>query len=398
MQRGVLQNLRVLDFGRFISAPYCGMMLADMGAEVIRVDRPGGEEDRRLGLRSHNGENFTYPSLARNKKAITLDLLRPRGLEVLRDLVAQTDVLLHNFSVQATKAMHITYEEVRSLKPNIIYTGISCYGTDGPYACRIGFDPIAQVVSGAAALTGFEGDVPLRSGVPWVDYSTGLCAALGTVLALRHRDRTGEGQEVDCSLLQTAVSYTAPMVAEALVAGTERPRLGNRAAYLGPSDLYKCLDGYVYLAAVTDAMWCSLMTLLGCVELIDDLGLQTNEQRFQQRERIDPLVRRWAARQTVEQVTAALEKAHIACGAYHSTAEVSQDRQVQARRMLEYSDLGAAGLERVPISGLPIRLSRSPAKISSRAPRVGEHNHEIYMKLLGYRNEKVALLSAEAVI
>ena len=229
MSLGVLDGLRVLDFGRFIAAPYCGMLLASMGADVIRVEGPGGDEDRRLGLTASNGENLTYPCLGRNKRGITLDLSgRAPARSILADLVARCDVLLHNFSPGAVRALGLTYEEVRRLKPDVIYTGISCYGADGPYANRRGFDPMARMSSGAAAVTGPEGHPPVRAGVPWADYATGLCATLGTVLALRHRDVTGEGQAVDCSLLKTAVSFMAPVIAEALVTGIERPRLGNR--------------------------------------------------------------------------------------------------------------------------------------------------------------------------
>jgi crotonobetainyl-CoA:carnitine CoA-transferase CaiB-like acyl-CoA transferase len=227
-------GIRVLDFGRFIAAPYCGMMLADMGAEVIRADRPGGEEDRSLGLRAANGEKMTFPNYARNKKGITLNVFSKDGVrEVLADLVGVSDVFLHNFSPGALKAFGLTYDDIRALKPDIIFAGVSCYGATGPYATRTGFDQIAQVFSGAASVTGFGENPPTRSAVPWVDYSTGLMTTIGILLALRHRDATGEGQSVDCALLQTAIRFTAPMIGEAEVLGRERERIGNRAHYVG---------------------------------------------------------------------------------------------------------------------------------------------------------------------
>jgi len=397
MARGVLGDIRVLDFGRFISAPYCGMLLADMGAEVIRVERPGGEDDRYIGLKAGNGENFVYPGLARNKKAITLDTLSAEGRGVLVDLVRSSDVFLHNFSPGAAKALRLTYEAIQEIKPDIIYTGISCYGTQGPYAERTGFDPIAQVSSGAVALTGLD-EMPMRSGVPWVDYSTGLCAAIGTLLALRHRDIAGQGQAVDCALLQTAVSFTAPMIAEAVVAGKQRPRLGNRVPYLGPADLYRCRDGYVYIATGTQAMWASLMKLIGHPHLVDAPHLRTDEQRFEHRDEVDPLVERWMERHTMEEIAAAMEAARIPCGIYRTTAEVPDDPQVRARRMLEYLDLEVPGLERVPVSGLPIRLSRTPGALVARAPRVAEHNQDVYGRILGYSGDRITLLRANGVI
>lgn len=331
---GVLHGIRVLDFGRFISAPYCAMMLADLGAEVIRVERPGGEEDRSIGLQASNGQNFTFLSLARNKRAITLRVESPEGRAVLQDLVRRSDVFLHNFTPSTAEHRKLAYEDIRSIRHDIIYAAISCYGSAGPLRARGGFDPIAQVCSGAASLTGSERDPPLRSGVPWVDYSTGLCAAFGILAALRHRDATGEGQAVDCALLQTAVSFTAPMIAEAVIAQRERPRLGNRGPYLGPTDLYRCRGGYVYVATVTESMWRSLLRLIGHPELADLPDLRTDLQRFENRELIDPLVQQWMERLTVAEAVSALETAHLPCGIYRTTAEVPDDPQVRACGML----------------------------------------------------------------
>lgn len=395
----VLDGIRVLDFGRFIAAPYCGMILADMGAEVIRIDRPGGEEDRTVGLKAPNGENLSYPSYARNKKCISLNVLsKDAPRDVLEDLVRESDVFLHNFSPGAIKAFALTYEDIEAIKPDIIYTGISCYGSTGPYSDRVGFDQIAQTFSGAAALNGYEGDAPLRAGLPWVDYSTALCATIGTLLALRHRDATGEGQMVDCALLQTAMSFIAPMVAEAVVLGKEKPRLGNRSAYMGPTDLYKCSDGYVYVATIMEGMWRGMMKIIGHEDLIGASGFETDIERFENREKVDPLVAEWMAQHTVEEVVSIMDENRIPCGVYHSTAEVASDPHVQARKMLEYMDLGVPGLENVPICGIPILLSKTPGEVRDVAPKVGQHNDEYYRDLLGYSDEKLSALREDGFI
>ena len=395
----VLEGVRVLDFGRFIAAPYCGMILADMGAEVIRIDRPGGEEDRRVGLKASNGENLSYPSYARNKKCISLNVLtKDAPRDVLEDLVRISDVFLHNFSPGAIKAFSLTYDDIKAIKPDIIYTGISCYGSTGPYCDRVGFDQIAQTFSGAAALNGYEGDDPLRAALPWVDYSTALCATVGTLLALRHRDATGEGQMVDCALLQTAMSFIAPMVAEAEVLGKERPRIGNRSAYLGPTDLYKCRDGYVYVATTMEGMWRRMMKIVGHEEMLDNPDFDTDIKRFDRRDEVDPLVAGWIEQHTVEAVVAPMDENRIPCGVYHSTADVASDPHVQARKMLEYMDLGEPGLERVPICGIPIRLSATPGEVRDVAPKVGEHNDKYYRDMLGYSDEKLALLRESGYI
>jgi len=397
----VLDDIRVLDFGRFIAAPYCGMMLVDMGAEVIRIDRPGGEEDRTIGLIGPNGQNMSYYSYARNKKGITLNLMNKnneKSREVWEDLVKTADVVLHNFSPYAARMMGLSYEDLTAIKPDIILTAISCYGSEGPYANRTGFDFIAQAMSGQMAVGGFPDLPPQRAQPSYVDFSTGLCATIGTLLALRHRDKTGEGQMVDLALLQTAVSFSAPQIAEAEVLGRLRPRVGNRGAYLGPSDLYRCKDGYVFVATIMDSLWRRLAKAIGHEELIDDPDLYNDLGRFEHREKIDPLVAEWMAQRTVDQAITEMEAARIPCGRYYELDEVSKDPHIRARNMVEYIDLEEPGLENVPICGMPVRMSKTPGRVESRAPRVGEHNKEIYQTLLGYSDERLADLKKSGVI
>jgi crotonobetainyl-CoA:carnitine CoA-transferase CaiB-like acyl-CoA transferase len=395
----VLEDIRVLDFGRFIACPYCGMILADMGAEVIRVDRPGGEEDRTVGLLGPSGENTGYPSYARNKKGITLNLMNnDEGGEVLADLVKVTDVVIHNFSPHAARFMGLTYEQLTLFKKDIILAAVSCYGSDGPYSNRVGFDPIAQAMSGAMSITGYEDRDPLRSQVPWVDYSTALANAVGTLLALRHRDRTGEGQMVDLSLLGTAVSFMGPIIAEAEAFGRLRPMVGNRGCYLGPSDLFRCKDGYVYISTVMNTLWARLLKIIGHEELLEDKELYNDFQRFELRDRVDPLIHEWTAKNNVEEVLTKLGEARIPCGKLLRADEVSKDPHVQARGMIEYTDLEEPGLEKMPVCGIPFKLSKTPGKVESRAPGVGEHNNEIYQDLLGYNELRMANLKKRKVI
>jgi crotonobetainyl-CoA:carnitine CoA-transferase CaiB-like acyl-CoA transferase len=393
--RRPLQGIRVLDFGRFIAAPYCAMVLADLGAEVLRVERPGGDDDRRLGLEAANGETFTFTALARGKRGITLDPRRGDAAhEVLRDLVRWADVLIHNFGPEAATALRLTYEDVREHRPDIVYAAISCFGPGG----GTGFDPMAQMASGAAMLSGFEADPPLRSGLPWADYGTGLAAAVGVLAALRHRDATGEGQSVDCALLQTAVSFMAPAIAEAVVAGTPRPRLGNQAAYLAPSNLYRCRDGLVYLAAVTSGTWRALAEVIGRPELGAAPDLRTAGQRFEQRDLLDAAITAWSERRTVREAVDELAVARVPAGAHLTPAEVAEDDRVRAGGMLDRVDLEVPGLERVPVSVTPLRLSRSAGRPPSRPPHPGEHNDETYRDELGYDEAHLAQLRSAGVI
>jgi len=395
----VLEDIRVLDFGRFIACPYCGMILADMGAEVIRIERPGGEEDRTTGILASNGENLSYPSYARNKKGITLNLMNnEEGRKVFTDLVRVSDVVIHNFSPYAAKLMGLEYDTLRGIKEDIILSAVSCYGSDGPYSHRIGFDPIAQAMSGSMSIGGYPDKDPLRSHLPWVDYSTALANTVGTLLALKHRDQTGEGQMVDLALLGTAVSFMAPFIGEVEVIGRKRPMIGNRRAYTGPSNLFRCKDGHVYISTIMSTLWERLLKIVGHEELLEDKDLYNDFQRFEHREKVDPFIHEWTAKRSVDEVLAKMEEARIPCGRYQEAGEVSKDPHVQARQMIEYTDLEKPGLEKVPVCGIPFKLSKTPGKIQKRAPRVGEHNREIYQDLLGYSDERMTELKTKGVL
>ncbi len=386
----VLEDIRVLDFGRFVAGPYCGMLLADMGAEVIRIDRPGGEGDRTAGLTGPHGQNFLYSNFARNKKGITLDIFnKDIGQKVLADLISQSDVVLHSFPSEAARLGGLTYEDLIRIKPDIILVAISCFGNTGPYANKTGFDFTAQALSGAMKIGGYPDKPPLRAFMNPMDHGTGAAAAFGAMIALRHRDQTGEGQQVDLSLLQTALTYVAPQIADVEVLGVPRPLIGNRGANVGPTDLYSCKDGHVFVATITDSLWRRLARMIGHEELIDDPELQTDYQRYLHRDRIDPLVIDWIGRLTVVEALEKFEAARIPCSPLLELDEVSADPQVQSEKMLEFIDLEESGLDRVPVGGIQARLSKTPGHIASRPPQVGEHNDEIYQGLLKYSSSEM---------
>lgn len=394
-----LNDIRVLDFGRFIACPYCGMLLADMGAEVIRVERTGGEEDRTNGLLAPNGQNLMFPSVGRNKKGITLNLMKnPKGQAVLKDLLKTCDVIIHAFTPAAAKLMGLAYEDLKKIKPDIIVAAVSCFGQKGPYANRPGFDFIAQAMSGCMALGGYEDKPPTRAFMNPIDYSTGLAGAYSVAIAIRHRDMTGEGQLIDLSLLRTAISFSSSQIGEMEVLNTPRPMIGNRAPYNTTVDLLKCRDGYIFAASIMNSLWRRLARLIGHEELLDNPDLHNDYQRWLHRDKIDPLVAEWASRQTVAEAIEKMETAHIPCGAYRKLDEVSTDPHVRETEMLAYMDLEEPGLEKVPVSQTPARLSETPAIIERRPPRVGEHNTEIYRSMLGYTEEKIAGLKEDGAI
>src|SRR5882724_2413836 len=266
-QAGVLQGIRVIDFGRFIAGPYCGMLLADMGADVIRIDRRGGSEDRYVGPVAEGGEGGMFLSLNRNKRSLTLDPGRPQGPEIIHRLVAGADIVIANLPLEVMAKMGITYDSLRAIKPDIILVMISAFGPDGPYAHRVGFDTVAQAMSGAMSLTGFPG-APVRSLVPFEDYGTALHAAFGAMVALYHRRETGLGQLVDASLLASGVTFMQAFLAERYVTGRQRRQQGNAGFYSAPSDCYPVKDGWIVVAVIGGAMFRRWARLVGREDLL----------------------------------------------------------------------------------------------------------------------------------
>src|SRR5215813_714074 len=266
---GPLEGIRVVDFGRFIAAPYCAMLLADFGADVIRVERRDGGEDRRLGPVTESGEGGLFLNLNRNKRGITLDLGHARAKEIIRRLVSEADIVIVNLPLSVMRRLGLDYDALREIKPDIILVMASAFGPDGPYSDRLGFDGIAQAMSGAMSLTGFSG-TPIRSIVSWADYGTALHAAFGAMTALYHRQQTGRGQLIDVSLLATSVTFMTPLLAELKTRGIRREQLGNTAYYAAPSDAYQTQTGWIIVPTVGPQMFRRWARLIGREDLIDD--------------------------------------------------------------------------------------------------------------------------------
>src|SRR5262245_45697534 len=267
---GILEGIRVLDFGRFIAGPYCAMMLADFGANVIRVERREGGEDRKLGPVTQSGEGGLFLNLNRNKRGITLDLGHELSREIIARLVKNTDVVVVNLPLEVMTRIGLDYESLRRIKPDVVEVMASAFGPDGPYKDRVGFDGVIQAMSGSLSLNGFPGP-PLRSIISWVDYGTALHGAFAAVAALYHRQRTGEGQLIDVSLLATGVTFMMPLLAERKTMGIKREQQGNTGYYAAPSDVYRTADGgWIIVPTIGDAMFRRWARLVGREDLIDD--------------------------------------------------------------------------------------------------------------------------------
>lgn len=376
---GPLEGIRVIDFGRFIAGPYCAMLLADFGADVIRVERRDGGEDRKLGPVTESGEGGLFLNINRNKRGITLDLGHPRAREIIHRLVGSADIVVVNLPLAVMKKLGLDYESLRAVKDDIILVMASAFGPDGPYADRVGFDGVAQAMSGAMSLTGFPGP-PIRSVVSWVDYGTALHGAFGAMTALYHRQKTGQGQLIDVSLLATGVTFMTPLLAELKTMGIRREQLGNTGYYAAPSDAYQTRDGWIIVPTIGDPMFRRWARLIGRKDLIDDPRFKDDISRGNNAAVINEAMSSWCSTRTREEAIAELEAARIPCGPCYDLDEVLSDAQVNSRKLLEEVEF-PGGAKPVPIAATPVRLGEAAAGPYHRAPTLGEHTDEVLAEL-----------------
>jgi crotonobetainyl-CoA:carnitine CoA-transferase CaiB-like acyl-CoA transferase len=394
MNPGPLAGIRVVDFGRFIAGPYCSMLLADMGADVIRVDRRQGSEDRYIGPVADDVGGH-YLSLNRNKRSLTLDASKPEAADVIERLARQADVIIANLPIAVLKKMRIDFDSLQAIKPDIILAQISTFGPDGPYASRLGFDAIAQAMSGAMSLSGVPG-MPMRSIVPFEDFGTALHTAFGVMVALYSRAQTGRGQIVDASLLSTAVTFMQPLLAERSVGMPEREPIGNGGLYSAPTDAYQTTDGWIIVQTIGNDMFARWARLVGREDLIDAPGFGDDTLRQARRKTLDDAMNSWLATRSSADALAQLEAARVPAGPVLGLDAVLDDPQVKARELLR--PFGYPGIRQlVPLANTPVRLSDTPGAIRHRAPTPGEHTDAILGEL-GYSAAHIADLHAVGVV
>lgn len=391
---GVLAGLRVLDFGRFIAAPWCSALLGDMGAEVIRVEKREGGEDRWVQAIASGGEGATFMQCNRNKRSVTLDTTRPEGADVFRSLVATADVVVANMPHRAMEANGITFDQLRAIRPDVILASATAYGEGGPYSTRIGFDGTGQVMSGATSRQGFP-DQPIRTVVPYADYSTALAMATGVAMALLHRERTGDGQHVEAALLPSCLMMSNSMVIEREVLGVDKPRMGNRGTSVAPCDLYRVEDGWVLLQVAGHAMferWCRLVQR---DDLVDDPRFADDDLRWENGDVLNDIMQEWCTGRTRKDVLDRLESANLPAAPMLTTAEVLDDPHIDA--MGFFQRVSYPGADAVPITATPFRMSATPGSIRMRAPMLGEHTDEVLAEL-GFGTDRVAQLKADGIV
>lgn len=393
---GVLDGVRVLDYGRFIAAPWCAALLADMGADVIRVEKREGGEDRWVQSVAEGGEGGTFLQCNRNKRSLTLDSTTDEGKEITRKLVAGADIVVANMPAAGMRSSGLDYETLRAVKPDIILASATAYGEGGPYSDRIGFDGAGQVMSGAVYRQGLP-DQPIRTVVPYADFGTALTLTIGVMMALFHRDRTGQGQHVEGALLPTALMLSNAFLIERELLGTDKPRMGNRGTSVAPCDLYRTRDdGWVLLQVAGPPMFKRWCRLVGRPELFDDPRFANDDLRWQHGDVLNDIMAQWCADKTKAEVLERLEAAKLPAAPMHSTQEVLDDPHVQAMGFLQRVPFPGAPRD-VPIIETPFRMSATPGQIRRRAPLLGEHTDEILGEI-GYTGDQVARLRDRKVI
>jgi len=395
MMTGPLEGIRVIDFGRFIAGPYCAMMLADMGADVIRVERRDGGEDRKLGPVTENGEGGLFLNLNRNKRGITLDAAHKLAGDIVRRLVSSADIIVVNLPIDVMKRLGLDYDSLRAIKQDIILVMASAFGPDGPYKHRLGFDGVVQAMSGSMSLTGFSGP-PVRSIVSWVDYGTALHGAFGAMTALYHRQRTGEGQLIDVSLLATGVTFMTPLLAERATTGIKREQIGNTGYYAAPSDVYKTRDGWIIVPTIGGPMFRRWARLVGREDMIGDPRFKDDISRGNNATAINEVMTEWCGSRTRDEAMAELEGARVPCGPVYDLDEVLADPQVGSRNLLEQTDYPGEATA-VPIANAPVRLSEMRTRSIRRAPTLGEHTDEVLQEI-GFSFEEIAALRESNVV
>ncbi|MEX0619020.1 MAG: CoA transferase [Pseudohongiellaceae bacterium] len=391
----VLQGIRVLDFGRYIAGPFCATLLADLGAEVIRIEKLDGSEDRFLSPVNEQGDGALFMQMARNKLGMTLNPMKPEGAEIVRKLVATADVVVANLPPDSLKSMGLDYESLTAVKPDIILTMISAFGSGGPYSNRVGFDGLGQAMSGAMHLSGTP-DQPVKSYAPFVDFGTASLCAFGTLAALYERRKTGKGQIVEGALFNTALTFMNGTAIEQAVIQRDRVATVNRSQTSAPADTFQTRDGWVLVQSVGGPLFKRWVELMGEPHWLDDPRFKDDISRGDNGEVISERLAAWCAERTSEEALTAMEHARIPAGPVMSVQNVLDDPHVKAKNLLQETDY--PGLRRpAPIMRTPVELSATPGEIYRRPPTLGEHTNEI-MRTLGYSDAAITALHSKRVI
>ncbi|MBE0480053.1 MAG: CoA transferase [Dehalococcoidia bacterium] len=391
-----LEGIRVLDLTRMYGGPMCTMLLAELGADVIKVEIPqAGDGVRNLSPMTGGMESYPFAILNRGKRGVTLDLSSPEGKAICREMAKKSDVFIENFTPGVTDKLGLSYEELKAANDRIVYASISGYGHTGPSRFLPAFDTIIQAMGGLISVTGHPDTPPTKVGPAVADL--GIYCALAILAALQHRSRTGQGQHIDISMQDcvwaiTAIQYL-PLY---LMSGQEPQRIGNRMTEVTPFNVYRARDGYAVIAIVTVGQWERLLDIMGRQDLKDVPEYRSQADRIKHIDDVDSVVAKWAEERTVEEILALLRSSDLPCAPVPTFSQVAADPQLASRNMQAEIEQVISGRLKVP--GSVFKMSETPGNPSLQAPFLGQHNAEVYSELLGYEEETISGLQAKGII
>jgi len=385
-----LQGIKVIDFSQILAGPFCTMLLADMGADVVKVEKPnGGDDTRRYGPPFIEGESAAFLTLNRNKRSIVLDLKSEQGLGVVRRMLANADVMLHNFRPGVVERMGLGYADVSALNPAVVYCAVSGFGATGPYSRRAGFDLVAQGMSGLMSINGFPDAPPAKVGVPMADLNTGMFCAYGILTAYINRLATGKGQHVDASLLESGMAYTLYESATYFATGEVAGPLGSAHRMIAPYQAFATQDGYINIGAANQNNWERMCRAVGRDDLLDDARFASNPERMVNIQSLTPIMEETFRTQTTAHWVEVLERAGVPCGPIYNIEQVYADPHVKSRDMaVELQHPKAGGIRNI---GVAVKLSDTPGSVRTPAPLLGQHTDDVLTEL-GYTDADIAAL------
>lgn len=394
-QEKALQGVRVLDVSRLLTGPYCSMLLADLGADVIKVEVPGRGDDARLFGPFVAGESGYFMTLNRNKRGITLDLRQEEGQRIFRELAATADILLENFAAGTMAKWGLDYESLQAVNPKLIYASITGFGQFGPYAQRVAFDAVAQAMGGLMSITGHPENPPTRVGTSLGDINAGLFMSTGILAALWQRERTGQGQRIDISMQDCIFAILENAVVRYTMTGHVPTRIGSSHATVAPYDVFEAKDGYVIIACANEATWKRLCEAMGQPSLSAEARFALNPQRVEHMKELYAVIAGWSSGLSLAEVLTTLEAHAVPAAPVLTMDALVNDPHLKARNMLVETQHPVAGSVVVP--GNPIKLEASPDSIESAAPVLGQHTDEV-LRELGYDESALQELRGRRVI
>ncbi len=403
---GPLAGITVVDLTRILAGPFCTQILADLGADVIKIERPGGGDDtRRFGppfLKDADGadtaESAYFLGINRNKRSVTVDLTKADGQDIVRRLIARADVLVENFKVGDLARYGLGYDDLKGDFPGLVYCAITGFGQTGPYATRPGYDPLVQAMGGLMSVTGEPDGEPQKVGVPIADIMTGMYANVAITAALRSREVTGKGQFIDIGMLDTQVAWLSIQGMNYLISGEPPKRLGNAHPNIVPYQVFATADGHVILTIGNDLQFRRFCEFAGADELADDARFATNQERVQNRDALIEAMTPMLAAKPSSHWLEGMEKLKIGCGPINTLDEVFADPQVQDRGMVVEMDHPAAGGRKVPFLASPLRLSETPVSYRRPPPTLGQHTDEVLREALDMGDDEISALRGAGAI